>query len=154
MLFHQTLTPARTLDGAPGGSKKRVLENISEFIAESLPELEAEEIFNGLINRERLGSTGLGEGVAIPHCRLESCSTALGALIKLPEPIDYDAIDGEPVDLLFVLLVPVEATEEHLQLLASLAERFNQPSFRAQLRAAQGSEALYKAAVDFELKEI
>ena len=149
MLIHETLLRERTFHDVPGNSKKRVLENASELIAGTVETLEAEEIFAGLIGRERLGSTGLGDGVAIPHCRLENCQSVVGTLVKLPEPIDYDSIDGNPVDLLFLLLVPTEATEEHLQTLASLAELFSQEAFRQSLRETTDAESLYRAFVNF-----
>ncbi|WP_210396555.1 PTS IIA-like nitrogen regulatory protein PtsN [Motiliproteus sediminis] len=154
MLIHQTLVRERCFDSVPGSSKKRILENCSELIADQVDGLDAEEIFGGLINRERLGSTGIGEGVAIPHCRLEECREATGALVKLPEPVDFDAIDGQPVDLLFVLLVPSEATEAHLQILAALAEMFNDAGLRQRMRAASDEDALYKVAVDYEMEHI
>jgi PTS system nitrogen regulatory IIA component len=154
MLIHETLVRERCFHNLPGNSKKRVLENASELIAEGVDTLDAEEIFSNLINRERLGSTGIGEGVAIPHCRLENCTETIGALISLPEPIDFDSIDGAPVDLLFVLLVPAEATEAHLQTLASLAERFSQAKFRQRLRQARSADELYRAAVDYEVESI
>jgi len=75
-------------------------------VAQFYPELDENQIFNNLVARERLGSTGIGQGIAIPHCRLEDCKRVVGALLTLSEPIDFDAIDNEPVDLLFVLLVP------------------------------------------------
>ncbi len=149
MLIHETLRRDRTFHNVPGNSKKRVLENASELIAETVSSLDAEEIFAGLIGRERLGSTGLGEGVAIPHCRLENCQETVGSLIKLPEPIDFEAIDQNPVDLLFVLLVPTEATEAHLQTLAALAELFSQEAFREQLRQSKDADELFNAAVNF-----
>ncbi|WP_207061318.1 PTS IIA-like nitrogen regulatory protein PtsN [Motiliproteus sp. SC1-56] len=152
MLIHETLVRERCFHNLPGNSKKRILENASELIAESVEGLEAEDIFAGLISRERLGSTGIGEGVAIPHCRLDNCTEAVGALVNLPEPVDFDAIDGQPVDLLFVLLVPTEATETHLQTLASLAELFSQADFRQRLRQTHSADELYKAAADYEME--
>ena len=154
MLIHQTLIRERCFFGVPGNSKKRILENCSELLGVQVEGLDAEEIFAGLINRERLGSTGIGEGIAIPHCRLEECKEAVGALVKLPEPIDFDAIDQQPVDLLFILLVPSEATEAHLQLLAALAEMFSDPELRARMRAVSSAEALYKVAVDYEMEQL
>lgn len=149
MQVHETLVRERCFYDLPGNSKKRVLEQASELIAQQLGTLEAEDIFAALINRERLGSTGIGEGIAIPHSRLDNCTDTIGTLIKLPEPIDFDAIDGKPVDLLFVLLVPSEATEEHLKTLASLAELFSQAAFRDRLRASHSADDLYQAAVDY-----
>ncbi len=150
MLLNHTLVRELTFHDLEGSSKKRILENASELIAAQVDSLEAEDIFTGLITRERLGSTGIGEGIAIPHCRIESCTKAVGALIKLPEPVDFDAIDGRPVDLLFVLLVPAEAHEAHLNTLAGLAELFSQENFRNALRRSTDAQELYDAAVNFQ----
>lgn len=143
MLVQELLTPSSTLCGLEGGSKKRILEKAAEIISEQHPEMEAACIFNGLHSREKLGSTGIGDGVAIPHCRLENCQDATGYLIKLEVPVDFDAIDNQPVDLLFVLVVPEDATSEHLQTLASVAELFSQESMRIKLRQAEDNTALF-----------
>ena len=141
------LTPSRTLQAVEGGSKKRVLEMASKLIAESVgEEVTHELIFTGLIGRERLGSTGIGEGVAIPHCRLAGIEAPIGALIHLAEPIDFDAIDSRPVDLLFFLLVPEAACDEHLGTLAKLAEVFSQDGCRVALRKADSNENLLATA--------
>ena len=153
MLIHETLVRERCFYGVSGNSKKRVLEQASELIAEQVPDLDSEQIFSGLIGRERLGSTGIGEGIAIPHCRLESCTQTTGALLRLKEPIDFDAIDGQAVDLLFVLLVPTEATEAHLQTLAAL-EMFSKADVRNLLRSTESAEQLYQATVDYEMEKI
>lgn len=150
MQINELLSPSNVLCALEGGSKKRTLEIAGRHIAEQFPELAAEDVFSGLLNRERLGSTGIGEGVAIPHCRLAGCQQPIGLLVQLATPIDFDAIDSNPVDLLFVLLVPEEACEEHLQTLGNLAELFNQSAFRDRLRAAQTDQALHKAAVEFQ----
>lgn len=140
------LTPDRTLHNAEGGSKKRVLEFASKLIASSKEDVSAEEIFSGLIGRERLGSTGIGEGVAIPHCRLAGVTEATAVLLHLADAIDFDAIDNRPVDLLFFLLVPEDACDEHLATLGKLAEVFSQEEARAQLRAAESDQALFETA--------
>ncbi len=150
MHIQSILTPARTLCGAPGNSKKRVLENITQFICEDKPSLNARELFDRLIERERLGSTGLGNGIAIPHCRISNCRHVTGCLVTLEQPIDFDAIDGENVDLLFVLIVPQEAQEEHLNVLATLAQLFNMPEYCQSLRSAKDNQALYQAAIAAE----
>ena len=98
------LTPGRSLVNVPGGSKKRALEKVATVIAEQVPELEMQDVFEKLVAREKLGSTGFGNGIAIPHCRLEGCSAPVSALLHLEAPIDYDAIDGAPVDLLLSLI--------------------------------------------------
>jgi len=151
MQVQSLLSLRRIACGVEGISKKRALELLASLIAEDQPTLKADEIFVNLIGREKLGSTGLGEGVAIPHCRIPNCTGVIGALLQLKEPIDYEAIDNQPVDLLFALIVPEEAHDEHLQTLASLAERFNQPSYLEQLRLAQNPEQLFHAALALDL---
>ncbi|WP_293267066.1 PTS IIA-like nitrogen regulatory protein PtsN [Neptunomonas sp.] len=140
------LSPERVLQNIEGGSKKRIIEFVSKIIAESNDELSAEAVFSGLISRERLGSTGIGEGVAIPHCRLANVQTAIGVLAYLAEPIDFDSIDSQPVDLLFFLLVPEEACDEHLSTLGKLAEVFSQSEFRDKLRNTHSKEQLLEVA--------
>lgn len=116
-------------------SKKRALEILSERIAASIPGLSQGQIFESLIARERLGSTGLGHGVAIPHGRLSGAEKAVAAFLRLEQGIDYDAPDRKPVDLLFALVVPEACTEEHLQILATLAKMFADEATAAKLRS-------------------
>ncbi|MCO7566689.1 PTS IIA-like nitrogen regulatory protein PtsN [Pseudomonas sp. S 311-6] len=142
------LTPGRSLVNVPGGSKKRVLQEIATLIARDVAELEMEDVFEKLVAREKLGSTGFGNGIAIPHCRLEGCTAPVSALLHLDAPIDYDAIDGAPVDLLFVLLVPEAATDAHLELLRQIASMLDRKEVRDRLRAADSSEALYQVVLD------
>jgi len=118
-------------------SKKRVLEQLGQRLAESVPALTQDLVFDALLERERLGSTGLGKGIALPHARMSQVTQAMGAFITLPEGVDFDAIDGSPVDLAFAMLVPEEATDEHLQLLAKLAHMFSDSSFCSALRKAE-----------------
>lgn len=141
------LSPGRTLCKIEGVSKKRALEILANTIAEDLPEIDADDLFRRLIARERLGSTGIGHGIAIPHCRVSNCTQTLGALISLKDPIDFDAIDNEPVDLLFAMLVPEDADSEHLQTLASLASLLNKPEYCEGLRQADSDQALYEVAI-------
>ncbi len=145
------LTPERSQVNAPGGSKKRVLEYIAHLIASDLPEIDEDVLFESLVAREKLGSTGFGNGIAIPHCRLIGCNAPISAVLHLETAIDFDAIDGEPVDLLFVLLVPEAATDEHLELLRQIASIFEQDDVRERLRNAADSSALYQAVVDAQL---
>ena len=147
MQISHILSPERTFASVQGVSKKRVLELIGKLVAQHT-NLDADAIYESLIAREKLGSTGFGHGIAIPHCRLTKCEQAIGALLQLDSKIDFDALDGEPVDLIFVLLVPEEATEEHLQILKMLAERLDQPTLRTALRQAANAEELYQVMVD------
>ena len=147
MHLRDILTLQRTAIGVTAGSKKRALEVLGNMAAEDEAELNPAEVFESLIARERLGSTGIGHGIAIPHGRLKNSERAIGALIHLAEPIDYDAIDDEPVDLLFALLVPEHATEEHLEILAQLARLFSDADCRKRLREAPSPAALYELMV-------
>ncbi|NHN78243.1 PTS IIA-like nitrogen regulatory protein PtsN [Azotobacter chroococcum] len=142
------LTPDRSLVNVPGGSKKRALEYIANLVAREMPDLDQQTIFESLIAREKLGSTGFGNGIAIPHCRLPGCPAPISVLLRLEAPIDFDAIDGAPVDLLFVLLVPEAATDEHLQLLRQIASMLDRSEIRERLRQVESSEALYQVVAD------
>lgn len=146
MQIQSLISPGRTLCGVDAGSKKRALELLANTIAQDIPDIDADELFRSLIGRERLGSTGIGHGIAIPHCRV-NCETTVGALITLTEPIDFDAIDSQPVDILFAMLVPHDSDSEHLKTLAALAEALNKSEYRQRLRAATSNEALFQAAL-------
>ncbi len=142
MEISEILAPGHVFCDVSVSSKKRAMEVLSSLLVEAGAPLSESEIFNGLISRERLGSTGLGHGVAIPHGRFENLEETIGIFVRLDQPIDYDAIDGSPVDLVFALMVPQESTEEHLQLLASLAQMFGDTSVREQLRGATSSHSI------------
>jgi len=129
-------------------SKKRLLEDAANLLATGLEKTTddepptSEQVYERLLERERLGSTGLSGGVALPHARMAGVDEARGAFLRLAEPVDFDAMDGQPVDLVFALLVPEEATDEHLQLLAALARMFNESALRDRLRTAQAEQIL------------
>ena len=142
------LTTGRSLVNVPGGSKKKALEQIAKLISHEVPELDEQLVYESLIAREKLGSTGFGNGIAIPHCRLKGCETPVSALLHLDAPIDFDAIDGAPVDLLFVLLVPQAATDAHLELLRQIASMLDRKDVRDKLRSAKSNEALYQVVLD------
>ena len=123
-------------------SKKRILERAARLLARDAEEPTTEQIFERLLERERLGSTGLAGGVALPHARMPGIDDTRGAFMRLAEPVEFDALDGHPVDLIFALLVPEDATDEHLQLLAKLATTFNDEEMRERLREADAEQAL------------
>lgn len=148
MDIHTLLSPDRTLCRVEGGSKKRAIEFLANAIAQDVPGIDADDLFRRLIGRERLGSTGIGHGIAIPHCRAENCTGAVGALITLTAPIDFDAIDSQPVDILFAMLVPEDAHDEHIQTLAALAGALSNEEYRNRLRSADSDIALYNAAIE------
>ena len=147
ILISDILTQEQTLAGVAVSSKKKLLELLASLVAETIDSASADDVYEKLLSRERMGSTGIGHGIAIPHCRLLTCESALGFLLRLEEPIDYDAIDGRPVDLVFALVVPEESTDEHLQLLATLATNFSQSGFREALRCAPDVTHLYQRAI-------
>jgi PTS system nitrogen regulatory IIA component len=148
------LLPERVTCCRDIGSKKRLLEHISELLASSSPLLSQNGIFNALLNREKLGSTGLGKGVAIPHGRMASLEKPVCAFIKLDTPIDFDASDGDPVDLIFALLVPEDSTEEHLQVLSTIAEIFNNTSVNIGLRQCDTDSCLLEQLSQWEAQRI
>jgi len=143
MQLSDLIAPDRIACDIFAGSKKRTLEQLSDLVVSNDPSLSQNEVFESLIARERLGSTGLGKGVALPHGRLKASDKTLGAFIQLKEGVDYDAPDSQPVDLFFALLVPPESTDEHLQILATLSEMFRDENFRQQLREAKSTDKLY-----------
>ena len=146
MNITDVLSVDRTCCDAPGVSKKRVLEFIADFFSEHTDFIDANELYHQLISRERLGSTGIGEGIAGPHCRLNGCPRITGILLKLDNSIDFDAIDGQPVDLIFALVVPDEQNDEHLQTLSAIAELLQSSELRQQLRNCSSSSNLYQIA--------
>ena len=141
------LSPERTIRCASCQSKKRTIEEVAHIFSEHLKGPSAHEVFDALIERERLGSTGLGDGIGIPHCRLAACDKPTGVLLLLETPIDFDALDRQKVDIIFALVVPQEANDDHLDILATIAGKFSQPELRDKLRATETSEALYKAII-------
>ncbi|MEH6443908.1 MAG: PTS sugar transporter subunit IIA [Oceanospirillaceae bacterium] len=129
------------------GSKKRTLDHISAMISDNNESISHDEIFSGLIERERLGSTGIGEGIAIPHCRLDHLDKAIGVFLKLDKAVDFDAIDRKPVDLVFALIVPSNCCDEHLHTLGKLAEIFSDADNRDKLRLCVDSSSLYNQII-------
>ena len=142
MQLSELLSPDCTKCAVEGASKKRLLENISQIAAPKLVGISRHDIFESLLNRERLGSTGIGNGVAIPHARSPHCSAPIAGFLKLAEAIDFDAIDGDPVDLVFVLLVPEEADDTHLSLLGQVATIMNDVDTLQKLRKAGSQREL------------
>ncbi|VAW72591.1 PTS IIA-like nitrogen-regulatory protein PtsN [hydrothermal vent metagenome] len=135
-------------------SKKRTLDLVSRLLADALPDYSDGELFDSLVHRERLGSTGLGQGVALPHGRLNGLSTPLAALVTLSDGgVDFDAVDGQPVDLLFALLVPEESTDEHLQILARLAAMFSDSEFCQSLRACTSAQQCLDQVSHWDIRQ-
>lgn len=129
-------------------SKKRLFEQAAQLIHASHA-VDAQEVFESLFSREKLGSTALGYGIAIPHGRIKQLGETACAFARLKTPIEFDAPDGQPVDLVFVLLAPAAATDVHLQILGELAAMFSDENFRGRLRAAPDAAALHRLLTEW-----
>lgn len=123
------------------GSRKQAIVRLSGALAEKLG-LDDRAIFDAVMEREQLGSTGVGEGVAIPHARLSKLDMPVGGLMKLSEGVDFDAVDEQPCDLIFMLLAPITAGADHLRALAQVSRAFRKPEIRAALRSASDAKTL------------
>ena len=148
------LSPERVACRDEVGSKKRLLELLGELLASSSPMLSQHEVFEALLNREKLGSTGLGKGVAIPHGRMAGLDHPVCAFIKPGTAVDFDASDGQAVDLAFALLVPEDSTEEHLQVLSTIAEIFSNTGICSALRACESGDCLLEQLHKWESQRI
>lgn len=150
MQLRQLLDLKLTFCQHPAASKKALLFNLSQAFSQHLNTNNENDIFEAFIARERLGSTSIGHGIAIPHIRCPHTTTPLGALVQLKQGIDFGSHDKKPIDLVFALMVPQQAQDTHLIILAHLAKLFHQPSFLAQLRNAQDNSSLYNTAVQYD----
>jgi len=150
MQLSDLITPSRIACNIDAQSKKRALEQVSELISRDQDTISSTDVFDSLLARERLGGTGVGYGVAIPHGRLRNTEQTLGAFVKLRHGVDFDSADHQPVDLVFALLVPEESTEEHLQVLAQLAAMFSDDDFRNKLRQAQTPQEIHGLLMDWQ----
>lgn len=149
LTISELVTPQSVHYGLDAGSRKRLFQTMAEaFVDPTAPDKEEaiDEIYDGLVERERLGSTALGDGVAIPHCRV-NCPRIAGAFYTLAEPIEYEAPDQKPVDLVFVLLVPKEEKNAHIVALQRLAQLFSKASHLSGLRNAQSNASLFAELV-------
>jgi PTS system nitrogen regulatory IIA component len=142
-LVGKLLSPSHVLVDLQASSKKRLFEQAG-LLFENHHGIARSLVFDSLFARERLGSTGLGQGVAIPHGRIKGLKEALGAFIRLAQPVAFDAPDGAPVTLAFILLVPEKATEKHLQILSELAQMFSDRALREAMSAAKDAAELHQ----------
>ncbi|MGB5581154.1 MAG: PTS sugar transporter subunit IIA [Woeseia sp.] len=145
MKLEDLVKPDNVLCNAQARSKKHCLEILSELLSRSDSEISHEEIFERLVERERLGCTGLDSGIAFPHCRVEGAKRSAGALMKLSSPVDFDTSDSEHVDLVFGLMVPQELGESHYADIRLIASALNDQGLRTRLREAKSSSELYQA---------
>jgi nitrogen PTS system EIIA component len=143
MYIQNLLSRQRVSQGLPAPSKERLFEQVGALLHEGADNLDTDSASAALRAREQLGSTGIGSGVALPHGRVKGLTTAVGAFCTLQGALDYDAIDQKPVNMVFALLVPEEASDEHLKILAELAGLFSNKAWRERLLEARTSEELY-----------
>ncbi|MDO8311031.1 MAG: PTS IIA-like nitrogen regulatory protein PtsN [Sideroxyarcus sp.] len=148
-LISKILTPECVLLDSESASKKRVFERVG-LLFENTQNIARSLVFDSLFAREKLGSTGLGQGVAIPHGRVKGLRDAVAAFVKMQTPIPFDAPDGLPVNFIFVLLVPERATDLHLQILGELAQMFSDQKFRDQLQQTDDPVAIHKLFADWK----
>lgn len=147
MQINQVLSLDCTKSAVQCTSKKMALELISEIAAAHTGQ-SSTELFECMLNREKMGSTGIGNGIAIPHARMFSADKAVAILLQCTDPIDFDSIDNKPVDLLFALLVPDAQCSEHLKTLSAMAERLSDKQVLRQLRTAQSDQELYEIMIN------
>ena len=142
MSLNDLLTPDAVIASLRVNGKKQALQELSDRAAE-VSGLPAREIFDSILQRERLGPTGVGDGIAIPHGKLAKCRRIFGVFARLERPIDFEALDGLPVDLIFLLIAPESAGADHLKALATIARKLRNANFAAQLRATRDASAIY-----------
>ncbi len=143
MNINQILSPESTFCSLKLSSRKKILEKVSEVMAESI-DCQSQDIYESLLAREKLGTTALGHGIAIPHGRVEACQEATAVFILLDEAVNYDARDGQAVDIIFAIMVPENADSAQLKYLAEIAKILSQPSLVSQIRHAHCGDALYE----------
>lgn len=141
-MLHDLLSPDAVMPALRASNKKQAIQYLAAHAAE-LWRLPERDVFETLLQRERLGSTGIGNGIAIPHGKLPAVQQPVGLFARLEKPIDFDSVDGEPVDLVFLLLAPEEAGADHLKALARVARVLRDPAVTAQLRATRDPAALH-----------
>ncbi|CAB1277264.1 PTS sugar transporter subunit IIA [Candidatus Nitrosacidococcus tergens] len=150
MKITEILTLEQVIIDFSASSSKQVLEQLAKLLSHGTYGLEVTDILSHLLSRERLGSTSIGNGVAIPHARIEGSPYTIAAFIRLKEGIDFNAIDNKPVSLFFALLVPEKSTDEHLNLLAQLATLFRNSKLRQYLREVKDPQELLQALIEWD----
>ena len=136
------LTPQAILPSVKAGSKKQLLQELAAFAANQSG-LSESDVYEALLQRERLGSTGIGHGIAIPHGKLPKLNQFFGIFARLEKPLDFEALDGEPVDLIFLLLAPEGAGADHLKALSRVARALRDPAIAQKLRKSHDASALF-----------
>jgi PTS system nitrogen regulatory IIA component len=149
MLLSDFISPDSVVSSLKAKTKKQLLQDLSARAAR-LTGLQERDVFDVLLQRERLGSTGLGHGIAIPHGKLAGLKRIVGIFARLAEPIEFDAVDGAPVDIVFLLLAPEGAGADHLKALARISRLLREGSAVEKLRASRDAAALYAVLTEDE----
>lgn len=147
MILEEILTPTRCHNKISVASKGKLLSILSDIIALDDKNFDAEVVFSALVERERLGTTGLSKGVAIPHCKVAECTKVTGFLVTLENPIDFGASDGLPVDLIFALVAPSSNNKQHDNILAEIVNFLGDDDFCFMARQTFDNEDLYNVAI-------
>ena len=137
------LNPDSVVSSLRVRDKKHVLQELAAHAVRRLANLSERDVFETLLHRERLGSTGIGDGVAIPHGKLPQLDRLFGLVARLEKPVDFDALDGQPIDVAFLLLAPEGAGADHLKALAQVARLLREPGMLERIRSARDATALY-----------
>nr|WP_136251844.1 PTS IIA-like nitrogen regulatory protein PtsN [Ningiella ruwaisensis] len=145
MIISDIISLDRTQCSVDCHSKKRIFEIISEIAIKQNPQLDQNEVLSSLLNREKMGSTGIGNGIAIPHGRIEGLSQIAAIIVTSDEPIEFDAIDNKPVDIFFAILVPNEEAETHLKALAGIARKLSDKEIVKAIRNAENKNQIVAA---------
>ncbi|GJE56671.1 MULTISPECIES: PTS IIA-like nitrogen regulatory protein PtsN [Methylobacterium] len=143
MAVLEFLSPDSVIPSLKARAKKQILQELAAQAARQLPGLDEREIFETLLQRERLGSTGIGDGVAIPHGKLAHLDRLFGMVARLDKPTEFEALDGQGVDVVFLLLAPENAGADHLKALAQVARILREPGILDRIRNARDGNALY-----------
>ena len=147
MLLQEIIKPDGVLCNAMARSKKHCLEILSELLARRFPDVPSDDVFEALVERERLGCTSLNRGAAFPHCRVKGVDISTAVLIKLSEPVDFDSPDGEPVDIVFGMMLPTTIDEDDKTDIRCVTALLGDEALRTRLRAMNSSKDLYEALI-------
>lgn len=145
MIISDIISLDRTECAVECQSKKRIFEVISEIAVKGHPQLDISNVLSSMLAREKMGSTGIGNGIAIPHGRIDGIDDIVAIVVTSEEPIQFDAIDDKPVDIFFALLVPTEQTQEHLQTLSSIAQKLSDKEIVKAIRNADSRDQIISA---------
>lgn len=152
MSLNDLLLPAAVIPALRANGKKQLLQELATK-AEMLSGIPSREVFDALLQRERLGSTGIGNGIGIPHCKFPALGKLVGVFARLERPVDFEALDGQPVDLVFLLMAPESAGADHLKGLARVARALRNAATTAKLRGTRDAAALHAILTESETSQ-